>query len=196
MEAAMTVFLRNGYLGASMDEVAAQAGVSKQTVYKHFADKERLFHEIVLGTTDTIDALFQAAAADLGATEDLEAELGRFARRFIVALTQPELLRLRRLIIAEADRFPELGRTWYGRGFERVLASFEASLRRLDERGLLAVDDPALAAAHFAGLLLWIPVNRVMFRGGREVVEEAEVERMADAGVRVFLAAYGRRPAG
>ena len=52
LDAATTVFLRNGYLGTSMDEIAALAAVSKQTVYKHFADKERLFSEIVVGTVN------------------------------------------------------------------------------------------------------------------------------------------------
>ena len=52
LEAATTVFLRKGYLGTSMDEIAALAAVSKQTVYKHFADKERLFSEIVVGTVN------------------------------------------------------------------------------------------------------------------------------------------------
>ena len=52
LEAATTVFLRKGYLGTSMDEIAALAAVSKQTVYKHFADKQRLFSEIVTSTVD------------------------------------------------------------------------------------------------------------------------------------------------
>src|SRR5207244_1010955 len=54
LDAATTIFLRQGYLGTSMDEIAARAGVSKQTVYKHFADKERLFVEIVVATVDEI----------------------------------------------------------------------------------------------------------------------------------------------
>jgi len=54
VEAATTVFLRNGYLGTSMDEIAALAGVSKQTVYKHFTDKERLFSQIVTATVNEL----------------------------------------------------------------------------------------------------------------------------------------------
>ena len=64
LEAATQVFLAKGYLGTSMEEIATMAGVSKQTVYKHFADKETLFAEIVLATTDQVDQ-FIAMVADL-----------------------------------------------------------------------------------------------------------------------------------
>jgi TetR/AcrR family transcriptional regulator, mexJK operon transcriptional repressor len=193
IEAATEVFYQKGYLGTSMDEVAALAAVSKQTVYKHFADKQRLFGEIVLRTTDEIDTLFSQAALALRDTADLDKDLSALAHRFTVWLMQPDVLRLRRLIIAEASRFPELGRTWYERGFQKVLATLAATLAHLTERGLLRVDDPMIAANQLMGMILWIPVNRVMFCGDDERFSEAELKRYADAGARTFLAAH-RRP--
>jgi TetR/AcrR family transcriptional regulator, mexJK operon transcriptional repressor len=192
LEAATEVFYRKGYLGTSMDEIAALAAVSKQTVYKHFADKQRLFGEIVLRTTDEIDALFTEAALTLPDTTDLDKDLSALAHRFTVWLMQPDVLRLRRLIIAEASRFPELGRTWYERGFQQVLATLAATLAHLAKRGLLQVDDPTIAANQLMGMILWIPVNRVMFCGDDERFTADELKRYADAGVRTFLAAHRR----
>lgn len=80
-------------------------------------------------------------------------------RRLIAATCQPEVLRLRRLVIGEAARFPELGRTYWERGFERGLATLADQLRRLADRGLLQLEDPQLAAHQFAGMVLWVPVN-------------------------------------
>lgn len=195
MEAAAAVFLRNGYLGTSMDEIAKLAAVSKQTVYKHFADKQQLFTDIIGATTDRIlDELTHTstvALRDTADTDSLEADLGALARQLIASISRPEVLRLRRLIIAEAERFPELGGAYWEAGFERGLATLASSLGRLTERGLLRVEDPQLAASHFAGLVLWIPLNRAMFSGD-EVTDE-DIDRFADAGVRAFLAAYGRR---
>jgi TetR/AcrR family transcriptional repressor of mexJK operon len=193
MEAATMVFLEKGYLGASMDDVATVATVSKPTVYKHFADKEHLFTEIILATTGRVDAIVQVVAATLAATTDLDQDLRDLAHRFIAALMDPQLLRLRRLVIANADRFPDLGWTWYEQGFERVLATLATCFQRLAERGQLRIEDPLLAANHFVGLLLWIPVNRVMFGGERLRNSDADLERYADSAVRVFLAAYGDR---
>ncbi len=56
IEAAAATFLTHGYLGTSMDDIAATAAVSKQTVYKHFADKQQLFAGVVLATTDLVAA--------------------------------------------------------------------------------------------------------------------------------------------
>src|SRR5690348_5968780 len=106
LHAAADVFLANGYVGASMDEVAARAGVSKQTVYKHFASKERLFSELVLSSVGEVDRLMSQTASALPDSADLEADLTALARRFVGHLMQPDVMRLRRLVIAEADRFP------------------------------------------------------------------------------------------
>ncbi|WP_329074272.1 TetR/AcrR family transcriptional regulator [Streptomyces niveus] len=189
MEAATAVFMAKGYAGTSMDDIAKLAAVSKQTVYKHFADKEKLFAEIVLATTDRVDAMIDLVAGiptDAGAPEE---NLLRLARQFLTALTQPQVLQLRRLIIANADTFPDLGAAWYEQGFERVLATLAATFQRLADQGLLRIDDPLLAANHFSGMLLWIPVNKAMFHGGPQHTQ-AELDHYADEGVRVFLAAY------
>ncbi|MFF8288970.1 TetR/AcrR family transcriptional regulator [Streptomyces sp. NPDC016309] len=190
LDAATTVFLNKGYAGTSMDDIAKLAAVSKQTVYKHFADKEKLFAEIVLATTDGIDAMVDLVADVPADAEALHENLTRLARRLLGALTRPQVIQLRRLVIANADAFPELGAAWYEQGFERVLDTLAATFRRLTGHGLLKADDPLLAAHHFAGLLLWIPVNRSMFHGTSRH-DEAELDRYAEAGTRTFLAAYG-----
>jgi TetR/AcrR family transcriptional repressor of mexJK operon len=86
---------------------------------------------------------------------------------------------------------PELGRAWYQNGFERVLAALATSFRRLTERGLLTMQDPYLAANHFAGILLWIPVNEAMFTGNDKPKSDADLDCIADAAVSAFLRAYG-----
>ncbi|MFI5757013.1 TetR/AcrR family transcriptional regulator C-terminal domain-containing protein [Streptomyces sp. NPDC051569] len=119
----------------------------------------------------------------------LEENLTRLAGQFMAALTRPQVLQLRRLIIANADTFPELGAAWYEQGFERVLATLAATFQHLADEGLLRIDDPPLAANHFSGLLLWIPVNKAMFHGSPQHTR-GELDRYTSAGVTAFLAAY------
>jgi TetR/AcrR family transcriptional repressor of mexJK operon len=190
VEAARAVFFKKGYDGTSMEEIAAKASASKQTVYKHFADKQRLFTEIILATTSEIDRVVALVAGTLVETGALKRDLSHLGRQFIALLMDPQLLRLRRLVIANADRMPELGRTWYEQGFERVLATLATCFAELAKRDLLYAEDPLIAAHHFVGLLLWIPVNQVMFTGSEQPYTKAELDRYADAAVDAFLAAY------
>ena len=192
LDAAATVFLRKGYLGTSMDEIAALASVSKQTVYKHFADKERLFSEIVTSTVDEVAEPVHREVLDLADSGDIEADLRDLARRTLAGVMQPRVLQLRRLVIGEAGRFPELGRVFYEQGPGRTIAALAAAFERLAARGVLHLDDPVLAAQHFNWLIMSIPLNQAMFLGDDEP-SAADLDRYADTGVRAFLAAYGRR---
>ncbi len=189
LEAATAAFLSGGYLGASMDDVARLAAVSKQTVYKYFADKEQLFHETVLavvgGTVDRFVTVLDA----LHESDDIERDLRELARLYVRSVMQPQVLQLRRLVIGEAGRFPELGRAYYERGPGRSLAALAGSLQHLAERGLLHIQDPTLAASHFAYLVLAAPLDRAMVCG-EDSLPESELDRLASAGVQVFLDAY------
>jgi AcrR family transcriptional regulator len=190
VEAATAVFLRNGYLGTSMDEIAARAGVSKQTVYKHFADKERLFIEVVTTTVDEISDPVYEEVLNVADSGDIEADLRDVACRQLERVMQPRLLALRRLVMAEATRFPALGRTFYERGPGRTIAALSSTFERLAERGILRLENPEAAAAQFNWLVMSAPINQAMLLGSDEAPTPAELQRYAEEGVRTFLAAY------
>jgi TetR/AcrR family transcriptional regulator, mexJK operon transcriptional repressor len=191
IDAARTVFLRKGYGGASMDEIAALAAVSKQTIYKQFADKRRLFTDIIVDTIDQAEESSEAMIQALPDSQDIEKDLRQFARRHVATILQPHLVQMRRILISEAERFPDLARTWYENGPERGAATLAELFKELARRGHLRLDDPLLAAQHFNWLVLSIPLNKAMFRRSDEHFSRRELEHYADEGVRVFLAAYG-----
>jgi TetR/AcrR family transcriptional repressor of mexJK operon len=193
VEAATVLFMKLGYEGASMEDIAAKAGVSKQTVYKHFADKKQLFADIVLATTGQVDQVVGLVAGPLVDTLDLKKDLSVLGRQFLTALMNPQLLRLRRLVIANADRMPELGKSWYEQGFERVLATLATCFAGLSKRQLLSAEDPLIAAHHFVGMLLWIPINQAMFTGNDHPYTKSALDRYADAAVSAFLDAYSAK---
>ena len=107
LEAAEQVFLRDGYLGANMDELTARAGVSKQTVYAHFGSKEGLFVELVTSMTRGAgDGVHTDDLPAPSSAADLRTALTDYAVRQLTAVLSPRILRLRRLVIGEEARFP------------------------------------------------------------------------------------------
>ena len=194
LSAATEVFLQHGYLGASMDQVAAKAAVSKQTVYKQFEDKQHLFTEIVLGTTtQVVDGFAKTYVDTLEQATDIRQAFRAVARSFLDTLLQPDVLRLRRLVVAEADRFPEISATWFEGAFHQSIVLLGESMTRLADRGLLRpLADPTLTAYQFAGLVMYKPMNQAMFAGTGARLDPEELDRIADQAADVFVAAYGR----
>lgn len=189
VDAAREQFLERGYVGASMDAVAAAAQVSKQTVYKHFRDKRSLFTELLTADMASADDSVDSLGRAVPQTQDLEEDLTAFARAYLRSVMQPNLIRLRRLVIGEAERFPELARAWYEKGPESAFRRFTEWFEVLTERGLLRTDDPRMAAEHFNWLVLSTPLNKAMAEPHVEW-SEIDLNATADAGVKAFLAAY------
>jgi TetR/AcrR family transcriptional regulator, mexJK operon transcriptional repressor len=182
-DASATLFLEKGYQGTSMDDIAAAAQVSKQTIYTHFANKEELFADLVLGNADRVEGFI----AGLSVGADVEEGLVRIARDYVRFVSRPDVIRLRRLVIAEAGRFPDLARAYYERVPQRVVAAFARLFGELSQDGRLHVDDPNTAAEHFVWLALGVPLDRGMFISPPE---DDDLNHIADSAVKVFLSAY------
>jgi TetR/AcrR family transcriptional regulator, mexJK operon transcriptional repressor len=193
IEAATKLFLQNGYLGTNMDEVANVARVSKQTVYKQFSNKESLFIEIVTSLANAASNAVHNAVPRFVDGADLTEYLCDYAYRQLRVVLTPQLMQLRRMVIGEVGRFPELGTNLYESGPKRAMAAFAATLSNLAKQGLLSIEDPANAASHFNWLIMSAPVNQVMLLGDRAIPNGAQLRRHAEQGVRVFLAAYGTK---
>ncbi len=191
LAAATDVFLAEGFAGATMDAIAARAAVSKPTVYKHFADKQQLFEQIVTDLVAGITRPFYDQIVNLSEDGDVASHLRELARLLLAAVMQPQNLRLRRLVIGEASRFPDLGRAYEEQGPKRAIAAWTAAFTRLAEKGRLQLEDPELAAEHFQWLVLSAPLNHAMFSGDDRAPRRAQVQRLTDSAVDVFLAAYG-----
>ncbi|SEH60038.1 DNA-binding transcriptional regulator, AcrR family [Mycolicibacterium rutilum] len=194
LEAGRTLFLRSGYQGTSMDQVAAMAEVSKQTVYKHFGDKQELLRAIVDDAVAGTVAPIVGRIAALADTDDLEPDLTALGSDYLRAVLQPPVVQLRRLIVAEANRLPELARQYHQQAPARTLAAWAEALGKLHDRGLLRVPDPDVAADQLAFLIVGRWIDQALFYGGPDVLADLDVERTVRAAVSVFLAAY-RTPA-
>lgn len=188
LRAGRELFLAHGYDGASMDAIAGAARVAKQTVYAHFADKPSLFIEIVTATVDAVSDPVHAEVLALRDSGDLRGDLTDLARRQLAGVLTPELLALRRLVIAEALRFPQLGRAFHERGPGRTIAALTQAFARLHARGALHAPDPELAARHFNWLIMGEALNRAMLLGH---VDTGAIDAWAREGVAAFMAAHG-----
>jgi TetR/AcrR family transcriptional repressor of mexJK operon len=195
LNAATEVFLQKGYLATNMDEIAALAAVSKQTVYKNFASKETLFVEIVSSVANRASDRVHSEMPDLAEGEDMAEYLRRYAYRQLTIVLTPRVMQLRRLVIGEVGRFPELARALFDRGPRRAMAAMAVLFERLSDRGVLAIDDPAVAASQFNWLIMGEPLNRAMLLGDNAIPKPRELRRHVATGVRVFLASYGKRGA-
>ncbi|RWK50555.1 MAG: TetR/AcrR family transcriptional regulator [Mesorhizobium sp.] len=190
VSAAAEVFLSTGYAGASMDEIASRSGVSKQTVYKHFSSKEALFAAVMSQMMGEADTAVHTGLPDVEDRCQLEAYLLDYAVRQLTIVLTPGLMQLRRLVIAEARRFPELAKALYARGPARALEVMGSAFEQLADKNLLQFSDATVAASQFNWLVMADPVNRVMMLGDEAIPTQREIRRHAEAAIATFLAAF------
>lgn len=176
-----------------MDEIAANSRVSKQTIYKNFGSKEALFIEVVDSLTQAADIMVHTGPPDPAVLVELEHYLFDYAFRQLRIVLAPQLMQLRRLVIGEAARFQDLGKTVYERGPKRAISVLAETFERLNTRGLLHCLNPTVAATNFNCLAMAEPVNRAMLLGDDHLQSPDELRDVAREAVRVFLAAYTRQ---
>ena len=189
LDGARKVFLRNGFEGASVDEIAQEAGVSKATLYSYFPDKRLLFMEVA-----KIECRRQSDAAIdrimlSGPPEEVLFEAASHMVRFFLSSFGRQVYRI---CVAESDRFPELGREFYASGpmtVHRILVDY---LGQAVSKGQLEIEDIDLAADQFPELCkasLHIP----MVLGLKTEFTDAEIDRVIRGAVEMFMARYGTR---
>ncbi|MGE0241135.1 MAG: TetR/AcrR family transcriptional regulator C-terminal domain-containing protein [Parvibaculaceae bacterium] len=190
LEAAAIVFCRDGFASASIEFIAAEAGVSRQTIYNHYGDKEKLFVAVVKDMTERANAgIYTTLATFPDDPADIEADLVDFAIRLARnCMCNRDCIALRKLIHAEGERYPALFAPWRQYGPERAWSAIAARFAKLHHAGHLTIDDPDIAARQFQAL-----INADLYVGVilGETPSEADLRAAAVAAVRTFLKAYG-----
>lgn len=188
LEGARQIFLTNGFEGASVDDIAKAAKVSKATLYSYFPDKRFLFMEVAKSECQR--------QADLAiATIDMDAPvadvLHHIARQIVEFVTSPFSKRIFRICVGESDRFPELGRQFYESGPCLVKERLKAYLELAISKGELHIEDLALAAGQFHELCKTELFSRMIFNMADDFSQD-EKQRVVDGAVDMFLARYGK----
>ncbi|MBX3580583.1 MAG: TetR/AcrR family transcriptional regulator [Rhizobiaceae bacterium] len=191
LEAATDVFCREGYAGANIDMIAAEAGVSRQTVYNHHGDKEKLFIAVVRALTERTNAgIFATLARFPDQPQDLESDLTEFAVRLNRnCICNSDGKHLRKLIEMEGQRYPELFAGWREEGPGKTWTALAARFARLAHAGHLELDNPDIAARQFLGLIN-AELDVSMALGDK--IDEHRARSAASNAVRTFLRAFGR----
>jgi AcrR family transcriptional regulator len=190
LDAAARVFCREGFGGANIDMVAATAGVSRQTIYNHHGDKDKLFIAVVREMTERINAeIFETIDTFPDKPDDLQADLTAFAVRMMRnCVCSRDGKFMRKLVQSEGERCPELFAVWQKDGPVRTWAALAARLARLALAGHLILPDPDLAARQFLSLVRADLEMKMIFG---LPISDAELENAASGGVATFLRAFG-----
>jgi AcrR family transcriptional regulator len=192
IRAARSAFIREGF-DAAVDAIAADAGVSKVTVYNHYGNKETLFMAVIG------DALQEALADAISGTaqrlqdsDDLRSALKWTARAWVDGMSQPDVLALRHLVASEVRRFPDLGATWREHGPDRAGPALAAAFERLIADGRLTMPDVDTAILQLYALVLYPHLVHSTYG---MTLDRPTTERLIDSGVDMFLSFYAYRDA-
>ncbi len=181
LDVATGLFFRHGFAATSMEQVAVGAHISKRTLYARFRDKATLFRGVVDRQVGLWRATFEARAERL---QPLASALKEAAEGILRVALEPEALALHRMVVAEAERFPELARTLSAAGASGVEWLGEL-LRRSPEIGPLSPDEVAFAAEQFLMLVVSAPRRRALGLG--RPLDAAGLAAWAERSVALFL---------
>ena len=185
VETAAHLFFHNGYAATAIEQVAADAGVSKVTIYNQFGDKRALFAAAVECECEKMRGHFSLDAMPQGTIRERLTAIGEAIFAF---LFRPEMIQFERRIAAETENEPAVGVAFLEAGPWRMRQGFAAWLAAATHAGDLVIDDPMLAAEQFVSMCKGM--GDLERRFGADVTAEHSRKRIRGA-VEVFMAAYG-----
>lgn len=189
VKAAKKLFIQNGYMASSMEAIAKSAGVSKVTVYNHFAGKEALFGEIMLEHCKSLTPVEPLIVFDLQKSpRDI---LCTFCSNFIDVLLRPDSIGLMRRIIGEVDQFPELAKAIWKAGMP-LFDAFTKYLEAEIAAKRLTIGDKNIATRQLFGMLKENIVYPIWFGLGLVVLVEQK-QKIITSSVDLFLTFYERK---
>ncbi len=184
--AARKMFLARGFDGASMDQIALTAGVSKRTVYNRFRSKEELFGAAI---TETCRSFLPVNVSEIELTLPPDELVRALSRQFVKGVLEPEALSLRRIAAFEAGRNPAIGKMYLDRGAKWMVAQCAPILARLAKRGFVKIDDPVDAIWRL-GALITEPLYTRVLLGEAPADMDAAIDAQIESGVEAFKKIY------
>ncbi|MCL6282760.1 TetR/AcrR family transcriptional regulator [Ruegeria sp. 2012CJ41-6] len=187
LKGAREVFMADGFEGASVDDIAKAANVSKATLYSYFPDKRLLFREVVQTECGRMSEQILSMVDETQPAREVLTVAAQQLAAFLISRFAQQIFRI---CVAERDRFPELGRAFYEAGPRNGCKQLMDYLEKAIAKGELQIDDVELAAEQFSELCkakLWMEVAF----GVRTSVEQAEIDVVAHSAVDMFMARYG-----
>lgn len=188
--AARRVFLRKGFAGTTMDDIAADAGLTKRTLYNNYTDKDTLFREMVDETVVFAESFARGLHDEWPpiTKANLGTRLEALGVRLAAGIIRSEVVALRRMLIGASRDFPAIGREYFDRAPGQVLHALAGGFATLTRRRILRARDAKAAAAQFAYLVAGEHLDHALMTG--HVPSRAVIEKTARAGVTTFLARY------
>lgn len=185
-------FRAHGFDATTMNGICRAASVSKGTLYVYFQGKEDLFVALVEQQRDRLTGQLGFALSGPG---DVAAKLTAYAVALVTVLTSDEMLRAQRIVVAVAERMPDLAQRFYDAGGRHVLGRLARWLSEATGAGVLAIPEPTRAAQQFTELAMAGVWRQRLFGVLREPPDEVAIAALAADAVRIFLAAYaGKAP--
>lgn len=179
LDSALQLFLEHGYGNLSMETIARDAHVSLRTIYRHFDGKAGLFGALIRRCTDQF----------IGSLSDecpLEEALIAFGQQFLFRITRPNVLRMRAILIGEAQQFPDLATQFYEQGPSRTLEQLTQFFARHQQAGQIRDIDPSFLADQFISVLRGERLQRLQL-GLEAPPEESDIEAWVTKSTHLFL---------
>ncbi|MBR1245603.1 TetR/AcrR family transcriptional regulator [Bradyrhizobium sp. AUGA SZCCT0169] len=188
LRAAAEVFFEQGYAATSIDAIIERAGGSKRNIYNEFGNKQGLFSAIV---KENADRVLSTLVIEQTEGHDLRATLTAFGQHLMGVYMSPTLIGIYRIAVTEANRFPDLVKSFYEQGPGRATSRLAEVLEAANKRGEIRTDDCSRMAGHFVGMIR-DNLHLQVVLGLRAAPSDREIQAAVGSAVEVFL--NGVRP--